>query len=370
MPAQEGRARHGGKAEIPVFMNAITTTAVPLLICDDSNMARKQLLRALPEQWAVSVTQASNGREGLEAIRRGQGQVVLLDLTMPEMDGYEVLAALRAEGLRARVIVVSGDVQDEAVRRVLSLGATAFLKKPADPAELRKVLDRCGLLKAIDQGPSPAHSSPIPTSLLAQPPRPPSDGRISFQDAFRETVNVAMGRAAALLARVLGVFVQLPVPNVNILEVGELHMALVDAQSGDRLTAICQGYIGGGIAGEALLMFHDSDLSDMARLMQRPCRDDSNMEMLLDLSSIIIGACLSGIAEQIDVVFSQSHPQILGQHAVIDDLIKVNQARWKKTLAVEISYSLEGHDIHFDLLLLFTEDSLERLEGKLDYLMN
>jgi len=342
-------------------MNAITSTAVPLLICDDSNMARKQLLRALPEQWAVSVTQATNGREGLEAIRRGLGQVVLLDLTMPEMDGYQVLTAMRAEGLRARVIVVSGDVQDEAVRRVLSLGATAFLKKPADPAELQKVLDRCGLLsKQADTLATPP----------AVPARPTSDGRISFQDAFRETVNVAMGRAAALLARVLGVFVQLPVPNVNILEVGELHMALADAQSGDRLTAICQGYIGAGIAGEALLMFHDSDLGDMARLMQRPCRDDSNMEMLLDLSSILIGACLSGIAEQIDVVFSQSHPQILGQHKVIDDLITVNQTRWKKTLAVEISYSLEGHNIHFDLLLLFTEDSLERLEGKLDYLMN
>lgn len=342
-------------------MNAITSTAVPLLICDDSNMARKQLLRALPEQWAVSVTQATNGHEGLEAIRRGLGQVVLLDLTMPEMDGYEVLAAMRAEGLRARVIVVSGDIQDEAVRRVLALGATAFLKKPADPAELKKVLDRCGLLSK--------QTDAIATQqrVLA---RPTSDGRISFQDAFRETVNVAMGRAAALLARVLGVFVQLPVPNVNILEVGELHMALADAQSGDRLTAICQGYIGGGIAGEALLMFHDSDLGDMARLMQRPCRDDCNMEMLLDLSSILIGACLSGIAEQIDVVFSQSHPQILGQHKFIDDLIKVNQTRWKKTLAVEISYSLEGHNIHFDLLMLFTEDSLERLEGKLDYLMN
>lgn len=338
-------------------MNAITSAAVPLLICDDSNMARKQLLRALPEQWAVSVTQATNGREGLEAIRQGHGQVVLLDLTMPEMDGYEVLAAMRAEGLRARVIVVSGDVQDEAVRRVLSLGATAFLKKPADPAELKKVLDRCGLLR--DQ----------PASLAA-PARPPSDGTINFQDAFRETVNVAMGRAAALLARVLGVFVQLPVPNVNILEVGELHMALAHAQSGDRLTAICQGYIGGGIAGEALLMFHDSDLGDMAKLLQRPSSDNSNLEMLLDLSSIIIGACLSGIAEQIDVVFSQSHPQILGQHAVIDELIKVNQVRWKKTLAVEISYSLEGHNIHFDLLLLFTEDSLARLEGKLAYLMN
>ncbi len=329
---------------------------IPLLICDDSNMARKQLIKALPADWGVSVTTATNGHEGLEAIRQGLGQVVLLDLTMPDMDGYQALAAIRAENLQAKVIVVSGDVQEEAVRRVLELGALAFLKKPADPLELKQTLDRLGLLgepsQDIATAPKTAHAA------------------ISFQDAFRETVNVAMGRAAALLARVLGVFVQLPVPNVNMLEVGELHMALADAQSNDRLTAVCQGYIGGGIAGEALLLFHDSEIADMAQLMKIDSTDYSDMEMLLDLSSILIGACLSGIAEQIDVAFSQSHPQVLGTQSGIDELIRINQQRWKKTLAVEISYSLEGHNIHFDLLMLFTEDSVERLSRKLAYLMS
>ncbi len=319
-------------------------------------MARKQVLRALPADWSVSITEASDGRQGLEAIRQGLGQVVLLDLTMPEMDGYQVLAAMRAEGLTAQVIVISGDVQEEAVRRVRALGALAFLKKPFDESELRHTLGELGLLGA-------------PGQALAAPRQAPSV-EISFRDAFRETVNVAIGRAAALIAKVLGVFVQLPVPNVNILEVGELHMALMDAGSCQQLTAICQGFIGSGIAGEALLMFHDSEIADMAELMKRQGPEYSDLEMLLDLSSVLIGACLSSIAEQIDVVFSQGHPQILGQHAAIDELIRVNGQRWKKTLAVEISYSLEGHDIHFDLLLLFTEDSIERLTHKLAYLMN
>ena len=52
------------------------------------------------------------------------------------------------------------------------------------------------------------------------------------------------------------------------------------------------------------------------------------------------------------------------------DLIAVGKQRWKKTLTVEISYALEGHCIHFDLLLLFTEDSVQLLRDKLDYLMN
>ncbi|WP_422777816.1 response regulator [Pseudomonas mediterranea] len=319
-------------------------------------MARKQVLRALPADWSVSITEASNGRQAMEAIRKGLGQVVLLDLTMPEMDGYQVLSALRTEGLKSQVIVISGDVQEEAVRRVSELGALAFLKKPFDESELRQTLSRLGLLTKATQTPL-QH-------------RPASNTAIHFHDAFRETVNVAIGRAAALIAKVLGVFVQLPVPNVNVLEVGELHMALTDAGSSQQLTAICQGFIGSGIAGEALLMFHDSEVSDIAQLMQRQSADYSDLEMVLDLSSVLIGACLSSIAEQIDVVFSQGHPQVLGQHAAIDELIRVNQTRWKKTLAVEISYSLEGHDIRFDLLLLFTEDSIERLTHKLAYLMS
>ncbi len=326
-----------------------------LLVCDDSNMARKQLLRALPADWPVTISQAANGEEALEQLRAAHFDLLLLDLTMPVLDGYGVLAALKAEGRAQNVIVVSGDVQEEAIRRVKELGALAFLKKPADPELLRQTLDQLGFLR-------PVTAAVASTTVLPET-------KVSFRDAFREVVNIAMGRAAALLARVLGVFVQLPIPNVNILEVSELHMALADAQRGDGLTAVCQGYIGEGIAGEALLIFHDSEVADMARLMQWQQHNHSSMEMLLDMSSILIGACLSGIAEQLDVSFSQGHPQILGEHASIDELIRINSQRWRKTLAVEVSYSIEGHDIHFDLLLLFTEDSVSLLTDKLAYLM-
>jgi CheY-like chemotaxis protein len=327
-----------------------------LLVCDDSNMARKQLLRALPSDWMVSIEQATNGLEAMAILRQGKTDIMLLDLTMPEMDGYAVLSAVKAEGLACKIIVVSGDVQEQAVQRVLELGALAFVQKPADPLLLKQTLGNLGLL---------ASGQDRAVNKLAV-----SEMSISFTDAFREVVNVAMGGAAALLARVLGVFIHLPVPNVNILEVGELHMALADVQHGEGHTAVCQGFIGGGIAGEALLIFHDSEVDDMAKLLQWFSRDYSSMEMLLDLSTVLIGACLSGIAKQIDVQFSKSHPMVLGEHTSIDELIRLNRARWKSTLAVEISYSIEGHQIHFDLLLLFTEDSVALLSNKLDYLMN
>lgn len=327
---------------------------ISLLICDDSGMARKQLLRALPAGWPVRVTQAEDGREALVVLRRGGIDLMLLDLTMPEVDGYQVLASMREEGLATPVIVVSGDVQEEAVRRVLALGALAFLRKPVDAAELHATLAGHGLL---------AHRADAPSPVAAAP-------QVSFRDTFQEVVNVAMGQAGALLAKVLDVYVQLPVPNVNILEAGELQMALTDAQGDARLTAVSQGYIAGGISGEALLIFHDAELADVARLMRWSEDQSSTMEMLLDLACVVIGACLSGVSSQLNVPFSQGHPQILGQRTSIGHLVPLSQPRWQKTLAVELSYRIEDHDIHFDLLLLFTEESIPLIQQRLAYLMD
>lgn len=120
--------------------------ALPVLICDDSSFARKQMKRALPPSWDVDVTFAGNGLEGLEAIRAGKGEVVFLDLTMPELDGYGVLEEIRKEDLPAMVIVVSGDIQPDAQERVKKLGAMAFIQKPIDQAKATEILTQFGIM--------------------------------------------------------------------------------------------------------------------------------------------------------------------------------------------------------------------------------
>lgn len=124
--------------------------SLPVLICDDSSFARKQMKRALPEGWDVEVTFAGNGLEGLDAIRAGKGEVVFLDLTMPELDGYGVLEQIRKEDLPAMVIVVSGDIQPDAQDRVQKLGAMAFIKKPIDQAKATEVLTQFGILSEAE----------------------------------------------------------------------------------------------------------------------------------------------------------------------------------------------------------------------------
>jgi len=194
-----------------------------------------------------------------------------------------------------------------------------------------------------------------------------------YIDCFREITNVAMGQAADLLARLLNVFIILPIPNVNLLEESELRMALASIDESDQVSAVCQGFIGGSISGEALLIFNDASFEDIAKLSQPDVKEIDEvmeLEILMDTSNILIGACLRGIAEQLDIHFSQGHPTVLGRHVNVSELMKTNANRWKQTLAIEINYTIEHHQVNCDLLLLFTDSSLARLKEKADYLLD
>ncbi len=120
--------------------------AVSVLVVDDSPIARKMLIKALPPDWDIEITQAANGIEALAAYRAGHVDVMFLDLTMPDMDGYQVLETLRKEDLNCLVIVVSADVQEKAQERVLAMGAIAFIRKPITAEGLRDVLKQYGIV--------------------------------------------------------------------------------------------------------------------------------------------------------------------------------------------------------------------------------
>lgn len=327
-----------------------------VLICDDSALARKQLHRSLPASWDVEVLFAKDGQEGANLCQTQQIDLMFLDLTMPVMDGYQVLEKLQHDAERPDIVVVSGDIQTKALERVTALGAAEFLRKPASKAEIQHILERHGWYSSQGQ---------------ANPETNVSDLEVSEMDAYRELANVAMGRAGGLMAEILNLFVKLPIPNVNVLESSELHMALQAVNDYSSLSAVCQGFIGDGISGEAFLLFDDTRFDDMANLLGHDGYMDSQgeIEVLMDLSNILIGACLKGIADMLHVHFSQGHPVVLGQHCHVKDLIAANQNRWQKNLAIEINYKVENHDINCDLLLVFTEESLPVLRENIKYML-
>lgn len=117
-----------------------------VLITDDSAMSRKLVLKALPAELREEVTQATNGEEALAAYAKGDAELIFLDLTMPVMDGFQVLERLKLVNANAVVIVISADIQPQARQRVSDLGAAAFIKKPISDEAMLATLHAIGVV--------------------------------------------------------------------------------------------------------------------------------------------------------------------------------------------------------------------------------
>ncbi|MCR9940201.1 response regulator [Vibrio owensii] len=328
----------------------------PVLICDDSALARKQMARSLPATLNADVTFAIHGKNALEELAQKEFKLMFLDLTMPEMDGFETLENMKRLGIQTPVVVVSGDIQPKAKERVFALGAKAFIQKPIGKDELKATLK-----ELIEPNNRPQVITPTTIELPI----------LRRRDIYMEVANVSIGRAADALARHFDVFVQLPLPNVNIFEVSELHMALRDLASHDNVSGVCQGFCGEGIAGEALVILSDSSVSDLKKLMKVPADSEEleELELLMDISNILVGSFLNGLGEQSEVRFFQSSPVLLGQHISIDSIIESTTGAFSRTMTFEVSYNIEGTSIRCDLLFMFVDESLPLLDNKLSYLM-
>jgi class 3 adenylate cyclase len=109
-----------------------------LLVVDDNRVNRLLLGRTL-EQLGHRVAFAENGRQALEALRAHPADLVLLDIEMPEMNGYETLEALQADAkLRDIPVVMMSSIEEiDSVARCIELGAEDYLFKPVNPVLLR-----------------------------------------------------------------------------------------------------------------------------------------------------------------------------------------------------------------------------------------
>lgn len=192
-----------------------------------------------------------------------------------------------------------------------------------------------------------------------------------MRDGLQEISNVAMGQAGDHLARLLNTFVVLSIPHVAILSPTEIAMA-VQTVDDNNVSGVCQGFIGGGLAGEVMLLFNDTSFTDLAKLMkfEENLNEAAERELLIDATNILVGALLRGIAEQLDIEFSFGPPAILGQHQELDKLLASDNVRWNQALVIEVNYQIEGYNVQCDLLMVITENSLPRVFEKLSYLLD
>jgi two-component system, chemotaxis family, chemotaxis protein CheY len=118
-----------------------------LLIVDDSKAMRMIVRRALRQSnlGEHQVDEAANGQDALEKLRGGHFDLVLADWNMPEMNGIDLLKAVRAEGMQVTFGFITSEGTDDIHNLAMQNGAQFFIVKPFTPEALNSALTRIGL---------------------------------------------------------------------------------------------------------------------------------------------------------------------------------------------------------------------------------
>lgn len=103
------------------------------LVADDSAFARRTIGLVLEKAGGSIVGEAGNGREAVDLYARLRPDLVVMDITMPELDGVEALRRIMDQDKQARVIMVSSVGHKEMVWKAICLGAKSFVTKPFSP---------------------------------------------------------------------------------------------------------------------------------------------------------------------------------------------------------------------------------------------
>ena len=111
-----------------------------ILVVDDAMFMRSRM-RGLLESAGHAVVEAANGKEAVDAYQQERPELVLMDVTMPEMDGLEALKRIRHGAPSAKVIMCSALGQQSIVLEAIKAGAKDFIVKPFRP---EKVLEAVG----------------------------------------------------------------------------------------------------------------------------------------------------------------------------------------------------------------------------------
>lgn len=201
------------------------------------------------------------------------------------------------------------------------------------------------------------------------------------RDAMQEITNVAMGRAGSLLATLLGTFVNLSVPRINVLALSEVPGAIGTMVGKDIEVAAVRQSFQGYLKGEAIVIYGYEGCKELGDLMGYDAVLDraDEVELLLDVSNILVGACLGGIVDQIKDItevqkgmgeLSFSAPSIMAEGVPADTLIKPDKLTWTHALLLEVNFTLEGRNFISHLCMLMPEHSIGKMRGILDEFIN
>ena len=113
-----------------------------ILIVDDSAYMRLNLKKILMKRGYKSITEASNGLEAVQQVKNQAFDLILMDISMPVLNGLDALKTIQKEKPESSVVIISSEGEDEIMRKAILDGAKSFILKPFKEAQVIEILNQ------------------------------------------------------------------------------------------------------------------------------------------------------------------------------------------------------------------------------------
>jgi len=187
-------------------------------------------------------------------------------------------------------------------------------------------------------------------------------------EVLQEVFNIAIGQAGSALAQIFDTFVKLSVPMISLLEKDQLNTVIPTVIGNLAEVSIARQSFYNHLNGEAFVIYSQEGVTDLSNLMSHsyPKSERTDSELLLDVTNILIGACLTSIAEQLETELSFSPPSIYKEKTVLENLYSSKTVPWNSTLLFRVTFQLENNAFSCHILFMMPDESIEELTGALD----
>lgn len=113
-----------------------------ILIVDDSAYMRLNLKKILMKSGFKSITEASNGQEAVERVKDQNFDLILMDITMPVLNGLDALKTIHEEKPDSKVVIISSEGEGETMMKAIQDGAMNFILKPFKETQVIEVINQ------------------------------------------------------------------------------------------------------------------------------------------------------------------------------------------------------------------------------------
>lgn len=324
----------------------MTAKKMTALLIDDSKLSRNLLKHYIFSEYDdVDVIEEHRGAAGLQAYFDQEPHLTFLDLTMPEMNGFEFLEEVKKRGKKGKIAVLSADVQEISRQTALSLGADFFIPKPIKTqlAKINSIVDN--IRGALGLG----------TVQLSR----------EQKDSIAEVFNIGVGKAADSLSKLTGLKIDLSIPQVELVERAALTASLRDNFNlKGKVVTLQQGFKG-DFHGMAFLILPPEKLRELVGLILSGEADLDEEEVYRDsateIGNIIISSCLSAFGNTVETPLTLLPPAMVEAEEDILTGVGGDPAFMRHALVARVGLGIRQRNIGGFLVLVISVGSMKLL---------